>query len=81
MKDHTISQEITLLDALSRICALAPEPLVLFVLDNEKKMVGTLTEKADKLEGDNSRLASENAYLRGLIKRYIYPAAQRMPQA
>lgn len=40
-----------------------------------EEMVGTLTEKADKLEGDNSRLASENAYLRGVIKRYIYPAA------
>lgn len=44
MKDHTISQDITLLEALSRICDLAPEPLVLFVLDENKRMVGTLTD-------------------------------------
>ncbi len=44
MKDHTINQNITLLEALSCICALAPEPLVLFVLDDNKRMVGTLTD-------------------------------------
>ncbi len=44
MKDHTISQDITLLDALSHICELAPEPLVLFVLNNNNQMVGTLTD-------------------------------------
>ena len=44
MKIHTISQSITLLEALSRICELAPEPLVLFVLDENKRMVGTLTD-------------------------------------
>ena len=44
MKDHTISQEVTLLEALSDICDLAPEPLVLFVLDENKRMVGTLTD-------------------------------------
>lgn len=44
MKDHFISKDITMLEALSRICALAPEPLVLFVLDEDKRMVGTLTD-------------------------------------
>lgn len=44
MKDHTISKNITLLEALSHICAIAPEPLVLFVLDENKTMVGTLTD-------------------------------------
>ena len=44
MKDHLINKNITMLDALSCICALAPEPLVLFVLDDENKMVGTLTD-------------------------------------
>ncbi len=44
MKDHTISKKITLLEALSCICAMAPEPLVLFVLDENKRMVGTLTD-------------------------------------
>lgn len=44
MKKHLINKNITMLDALSCICALAPEPLVLFVLDDENKMVGTLTD-------------------------------------
>lgn len=44
MKNHIISQNITLLDALVRINSLAPDPLVLFVVDGEKRMVGTLTD-------------------------------------
>lgn len=44
MKNHFVSQEISLLEALSRINSLAPEPLVLMVLDDEKRMVGTLTD-------------------------------------
>lgn len=44
MKDHLISQNIALLEALARINKLAPEPLVLFVLDDDKRMVGTLTD-------------------------------------
>lgn len=44
MKDHIISKDITLLEALSRINTLAPEPLVLFVVDAENRMVGTLTD-------------------------------------
>lgn len=44
MKDHSINQNITLLKALEKINSLAPEPLVLFVLDDEKHMVGTLTD-------------------------------------
>ena len=42
--NHIISQEVTLLEALSRINSLAPDPLVLFVVDNEQRMVGTLTD-------------------------------------
>lgn len=41
---HIISQDSTLLDALKHINALAPEPLVLFVVDEEQRMVGTLTD-------------------------------------
>lgn len=41
---HFISKEKTLLDALSQINALSPEPLVLFVVDDENRMVGTLTD-------------------------------------
>lgn len=44
MKDHIINQNVTLLEALSRINNLAPEPLVLFVVDDEQRMVGTLTD-------------------------------------
>lgn len=44
MKNHLISQHITLLEALSRINDLAPEPLVLFVVDQSQRLVGTLTD-------------------------------------
>ena len=44
MKDHLINQNITLLEALEKINALAPEPLVLFVVDDGKRIVGTLTD-------------------------------------
>lgn len=44
MKDHLISQDKTLLEALSSICILAPEPLVLFVMNEKRQMVGTLTD-------------------------------------
>lgn len=44
MKDHVISKDITLLDALKIINSLPPDPLVLFVVDNENRMVGTLTD-------------------------------------
>lgn len=44
MKNHIINQNVTLLEALSRINSLAPEPLVLFVVDDEQRMVGTLTD-------------------------------------
>lgn len=44
MKQHLIRQDITLLDALSCINELAPEPLVLFVVDENGQMVGTLTD-------------------------------------
>ena len=43
-KDHIIHQDISLLEALSHINNLAPDPLVLFVVDDEQRMVGTLTD-------------------------------------
>lgn len=42
--NHIISQDFTLLEALKRINTLAPDPLVLFVVDDEQRMVGTLTD-------------------------------------
>ena len=44
MKSHIISKECSLLDALSLINTLYPEPLVLFVVDEDNRMVGTLTD-------------------------------------
>lgn len=44
MKNHIISLEKTLLEALSQINTLSPEPLVLFVVDEKQRMVGTLTD-------------------------------------
>ena len=66
MKDHTISQEITLLEALSRICALAPEPLVLFVLDDNNRMVGTLTD------GDSRRALINGATVGDKVENIMH---------
>lgn len=66
MKDHIISQDITLLEALSRICDLAPEPLVLFVLNNKKQMVGTLTD------GDSRRALIAGASVNDIIVNIMH---------
>ena len=44
MNNHIISNDKTLLEALSIINTLYPEPLVLFVVDENNRMVGTLTD-------------------------------------
>ncbi|HJD94823.1 MAG TPA: nucleotidyltransferase family protein [Bacteroides togonis] len=41
---HFISQEKTLIDALKNISSIGTDPLVLFVLDSNERMVGTLTD-------------------------------------
>ena len=41
---HIISKNKTLLDALKQINSLYPDPLVLFVVDENNRMVGTLTD-------------------------------------
>ena len=66
MKDHTISQNITLLKSLERINSLAPEPLVLFVLDGAKRMVGTLTD------GDSRRALINGASLDDKIEKIMH---------
>ncbi len=66
MKDHTVSQEITLLEALERINSLAPEPLVLFVLDEEDRMVGTLTD------GDSRRALIAGASVEDKIEKIMH---------
>lgn len=62
MKDHFINQNITLLEALAKINTLAPEPLVLFVLDDEKRMVGTLTD------GDSRRALISGASVNDKVR-------------
>ena len=42
--NHFISQDKSLLDALKQISSFRNEPLVLFVLDSNNRMVGTLTD-------------------------------------
>ena len=66
MKNHLIPQNITLLEALSCINSLAPEPLVLFVLDDEKRMVGTLTD------GDSRRALVGGASLNDKVERIMH---------
>lgn len=41
---HFLSKDKTLLEALIQINSLAPDPLVLFVVDEEHRMLGTLTD-------------------------------------
>ena len=41
---HIISQETSLLDALKKICSIKNGPLVLFAVDQEQRMIGTLTD-------------------------------------
>ena len=66
MKDHTIKQHISLLEALGCINALAPEPLVLFVIDDEDRMVGTLTD------GDSRRALVAGASVNDPVERIMH---------
>lgn len=66
MIDHFISQDITLLEALAKINSLAPEPLVLFVLDDEKRMVGTLTD------GDSRRALIAGASINDRVSKIMH---------
>lgn len=66
MKNHFISQNITLVEALSRINSLAPEPLVLFVLDEEERMVGTLTD------GDSRRSLIAGASVNDRVEKIMH---------
>lgn len=66
MKDHLIKQEITLLEALSRINSVAPEPLVLFVLNSENQMVGTLTD------GDSRRALIKGASVNDKVETIMH---------
>ena len=66
MKNHLIKKNITLLDALARINVLAPEPLVLFVLDEDERMVGTLTD------GDSRRALISGASVSDKVDKVMH---------
>ena len=66
MKNHTIRQQVSLLEALGCINALAPEPLVLFVVDDGDRMVGTLTD------GDSRRALVAGASVNDPVKKIMH---------
>ena len=66
MKNHTISKEKTLIEALTIINSLVPDPLVLFVLDENNRMVGTLTD------GDSRRALIAGASVNDKIEKIMH---------
>lgn len=62
---HIIHEDKTLLEALGRINTVAPEPLVLFVVDNNEHMVGTLTD------GDSRRALIAGASVNDTIDKVM----------
>lgn len=66
MNNHIINKDITLLEALSRINSVAPDPLVLFVLDGENRMVGTLTD------GDSRRALIAGASVTDKVEKIMH---------
>ena len=63
---HTITKDKSLLEALSVINDLAPDPLVLFVLDEEQRMVGTLTD------GDSRRALITGASVNDTVEKIMH---------
>ena len=66
INNHIISKNISLLEALSRINEIAPDPLVLFVLDDENRMVGTLTD------GDSRRALIVGASVNDKVEKIMH---------
>ncbi len=63
---HIISEDKTLLEALKQINSIALEPLVLFVLDGETRMVGTLTD------GDSRRALIAGASVYDKVSKIMH---------
>ncbi len=66
MKEHRVKQSLTLIEALSQINTLRPEPLVLFVLDDKGRMVGTLTD------GDSRRALVAGSSLNDKVEKIMH---------
>ena len=66
MKNHFISQDKTFIEALTAINGLVPDPLVLFVLDDDNRMVGTLTD------GDSRRALIAGASVNDEVSKIMH---------
>ena len=66
MKNHIISKDIALIEALSHINEVGPDPLVLFVVDENKRMVGTLTD------GDSRRALIAGASIYDSVEKIMH---------
>lgn len=66
MKNHYISKEKALIEALTTINGLVPDPLVLFVVDQNNSMVGTLTD------GDARRALIAGASVNDKIEKVMH---------
>lgn len=66
MNNHIIIQDKTLLEALSQINSIKSDPLVLFVVDDENRMVGTLTD------GDSRRALIKGASLSDTVEKIMH---------
>lgn len=66
MNNHVINKDIALLEALSRINDVAPDPLVMFVLDDDNRMVGTLTD------GDSRRALIAGASVNDKVEKIMH---------
>ena len=69
---HCISKDKTLLQALEQINSFRNEPLVLFVIDDEGRMVGTLTD------GDSRRALVAGASVRDKAEKIMHRNFQYM---
>ncbi len=63
---HLIHKDRTLIEALKQINNLYPDPLVLFVLDDDDRMVGTLTD------GDSRRALIAGASVNDTAERVMH---------
>lgn len=63
---HIISKDKSLLEALTLINSLYPDPLVLFVVDDDNRMVGTLTD------GDSRRALIMGASVRDNAEKIMH---------
>jgi dTDP-glucose pyrophosphorylase len=66
MNNHIIHKGRTLLDALNQINSLYPDPLVLFVVDDNNIMVGTLTD------GDSRRALIAGASVNDTAEKVMH---------